>query len=216
MTAGQGTRACFGTSSTSAGTGFLLEGEGIVVTANHVVAGAHTIMVRFPDHDWVQASIASQSPRNDLATLRVEPPTDTRGLHLGSSSVVHTGAAVYTVGYPVVSVLGDEPKYTDGVISSMTGLQGDHALFQITVPIQPGNSGGPLISADGTVIGVIVSSAAVASFYSLTESLPQNVNWAVKSDYVTPLLGESAVSGSEQRSIVEVVSAVCQIRATKG
>ena len=80
----------------------------------------------------------------------------------------------------VSDILGKEVKYTDGSISSLSGIQGDATFFQISVPVQPGNSGGSLVNQDGNGVGVVTAVAAVAEFYRATGSLPQNVNWAVK------------------------------------
>ena len=79
-------------------------------------------------------------------------------------------------------------KYTDGSISSLSGIQGDATFFQISVPIQPGNSGGPLVNQEGNVVGIVTATAAVEAFYQATGSMPQNVNWAVKGAYASLLL----------------------------
>jgi len=88
----------------------------------------------------------------------------------------------------VSDILGKEVKYTDGSISFLSGLQGNATFFQISVPVQPGNSGGPLVNQDGNVVGVVTAVAAVEAFYKATGSLPQNVNWAVKGAYASLLL----------------------------
>ena len=61
-------------------------------------------------------------------------------------------------------VLGDEPKFSDGAISAMSGLGGDSTLMQITIPIQPGNSGGPVVTESGKVVGIVTSSASILQF----------------------------------------------------
>ena len=100
----------------------------------------------------------------------------------------------------MVGLLGSEPKYTDGAVSALSGLRGEATLIQTTVPIQPGNSGGPLVTARGDVIGIITSSAAVRPFLASTGTLPQGVNWAVKADYAMPLFDEPpGLSAAESR-----------------
>jgi S1-C subfamily serine protease len=64
--------------------------------------------------------------------------------------------------------------------------------MQISVPVQPGNSGGPLVNESGQVVGVIAAQAAVDEFVKIEGRLPQNINWAVKSDYASPLLANLA------------------------
>ena len=73
-------------------------------------------------------------------------------------------------------------------MSSLSGLQGDATFFQISVPIQPGHSGGPLVNEDGNVVGIVTATAAVEAFYQATGSMPQNINWAVKGPYASLLL----------------------------
>jgi serine protease Do len=67
------------------------------------------------------------------------------------------GDAVFTIGYPTPDLLGTDPKYTNGTVSALSGLRGDASYPQISVPIQPGHSGGPLINEEGDVIGVVVA-----------------------------------------------------------
>jgi S1-C subfamily serine protease len=108
-------------------------------------------------------------------------------LSFGRTGSFKLGDPVFTIGYPASDILGPEPKFTDGSISSLSGLGGEASLLQITVPIQPGNSGGPLVNEQGYAIGVVTSSAAVRPFLQATGTLPQNINWAVKADYAVPL-----------------------------
>ena len=129
----------------------------------------------------------STSFSTDLALLRI--PYQTKNyLTFANPGSADIGDQVFTLGYPVSDILGKEVKYTDGSISSLSGLQGDATFFQISVPVQPGNSGGPLVNQDGNVVGVVTAVAAVAEFYRATGSLPQNVNWAVKGAYASLLL----------------------------
>lgn len=173
----------------STGTGFLIGTNGTVVTAYHVIEDATEIQVRLPSGAWVDARPLKHSRTTDLAILGV-PMATPAYLTIADMSGVKQGQRVFTLGHPVSSVLGEEVKYTDGVISSLTGLQGEDCLMQITVPIQPGNSGGPLVNEAGEVVGVITSSAAVSAFLRLTGTLPQNVNWAVKANYLTSMVGD--------------------------
>jgi len=93
------------------------------------------------------------------------------------------GDRVFTIGFPAPDLLGPAPKYTDGAISALSGLQGEAVLIQTTVPIPPGNSGGPIVNEQGEVVGIVVSSAAIETFVARTGTLPQNIDWAVKAEY---------------------------------
>ena len=113
------------------------------------------------------------------------------------SGPVRTGDAVFTLGFPQVQLQGAEAKFTDGSISSLSGIAGDPKFFQISVPVQPGNSGGPLLDASGNVVGIVVSRLDAIGTLLATGSLPQNVNYALKSSFVLPLL-ESLPGVSER------------------
>jgi len=87
--------------------------------------------------------------------------------------------------------------------------------MQITVPIQPGNSGGPLFNEEGHLVGVITSTAGTA-FIKYTGTIPQNINWAVKADYLYPLIKDYVAAKStkidKDKSVENVISSVCLIR----
>ena len=126
------------------------------------------------------------------------------------------GDHVFTIGFPAPDLLGPAPKYTDGAISALSGLQGEAVLMQTTVPKQPGNSGGPIVNEQGQVVGIVVSTAAIETFVARTGTLPQNVNWAVKAEYALPLFEApppSATAVSRRQAIENTLAATCLIEA---
>jgi S1-C subfamily serine protease len=175
----------------SYGTGFAVSSIGYIVTAFHVIEDKKSTQIKFPGGHWQDAEVISHSSLCDVAILKVNSPTQSF-LKVAPEPTVEIGDKVFTVGYPVTDLLGEDPKYTDGVVSSLTGIKGDATLMQVSVPVQPGSSGGPLVSEDGSVIGVVLSTVAVESFYKVTGALPQNVNWAVRSNIVYPLVKKYA------------------------
>jgi len=110
------------------------------------------------------------------------------GLPLGDVSTVKQGDRVWTLGFPLTNVLGEKPILTEGTISSTDGVGEDPRFFQISVPIQPGNSGGPLLNERGEVIGLTVSTMNAMKFFQVTGSMPQNINFAVKITYAKSLI----------------------------
>jgi hypothetical protein len=112
-----------------------------------------------------------------------------------------------------------QPKFTDGSVSALSGPEDEEGLLQISVPIQPGNSGGPLVNERGEVVGIVTSTAAVETFLSKTGSLPQNVNWAVNVDYARRLFDSppeesGAVSSVSRKDAVEMVRrALCMVKS---
>lgn len=171
----------------SSATGFAISENGLIVTAYHVIKNAKAIKVYLSKDSSISAMILHGDPVNDLALLKIESPTP-NFLQLAQMRSVKTGDRVFTIGFPVSSALGREAKYTEGVVSSLSGLKGASSFLQITVPVQPGNSGGALVNERGEVVGIITSSAAILPFIEETGTLPQNVNWAVKADYLRPLI----------------------------
>ena len=115
-------------------------------------------------------------------------------------------------------LLGDDPKDTDGVVSSMTGLGGDAAYVQITVPMQPGNSGGPLVDHHGEVVGITILTADEEVFRDAAGASPQNVNWAVKAAYASLLFDQPARRAdvhNQQAAIDRAVDTLCYVIVLK-
>jgi hypothetical protein len=172
----------------STGTGFAITKDGLIVTACHLVPeDASSIKIHLNDGSTVKATIHTRDPLNDLAILKVNRLTPNY-LSIAPLRSTKTGDRVFTIGFPMSSLLGQEAKYTEGVISSVSGIKGVPSFFQISVPIQPGNSGGPLVNEEGFVVGIVSSSAAILPFIESTGTLPQNINWAVKADYLRLLI----------------------------
>ena len=117
-------------------------------------------------------------PTKDLALLKVKGQF--KSLAFASGSGASLGESAFTIGFPNVQLQGLEPKFTDGKISSLSGLRDDPTRYQISVPVQPGNSGGPLMDRNGKVIGVVVARLNDLSVLQSSGSLPQNVNYAIK------------------------------------
>ncbi|MFO1458825.1 MAG: serine protease [Verrucomicrobiota bacterium] len=111
-----------------------------------------------------------------------------RAIPILSSRDIKVGASVFTLGFPNPQVQGITPKFTSGEISAISGIQDDPRHFQISVPIQPGNSGGPLIDNYGNVIGIITSRLSDSYSVNTSGAIPQNVNYALKSSFLSAFL----------------------------
>jgi hypothetical protein len=174
-------------SETCFGTGWPVA-SGFVITNNHVVEGRNHIILIRPDGVKISASVAAHDAFNDLVLLKVE---DTRLLPAAlplSSKPALLGEKVITIGFPQPDLLGVNPKLTEGVISSTSGLGDDPRALQISVPIQAGNSGGPLVNMEGKVVGIITSKIDAVKMFKWTGDLPQNVNYGIKISYLKGLL----------------------------
>ena len=205
------------TPTVSTGTGFAISAEGLIVTAYHVIQDADPIKIHLPNGSVVDANIYQGAPSNDLAILKIDMPTPDY-LSLAPLRSAQVGDHVFTVGFPLREVLGQEPKYTDGSISALSGVGGEASFLQISVPIQPGNSGGPLLNDEGCVVGIITASAAILPFVEVSGTLPQNVNWAVKADFLRAIVSlppQLPKSKNRAGAIEETKNAICLIEAIR-
>ena len=170
--------------TTISGTGFFVA-PNRVVTNNHVVSGCtKDIQVRYPERASYTATISGQDATNDLVLLHTEMP------HLSVASFRFQpvlGEPVATYGFPYSGVLS--PNFTSGNIAALSGPKDDTRFLQTSTPIQPGNSGGPLLDMSGRVIGVIV-----AQLNAIGKSVPQNVNFAIQPSMVINFLSVKGVT----------------------
>lgn len=170
-------------SSQSSGTGFFIT-PNLIVTNYHVVANSSDITVTYKSETTLPATILSKDPQNDLVLLKVSGLENAaKPLILGNVREGKEGNTVYTVGFPMPDELGTRAKISEGIINSIVGYKDDLRMFQISLPIQPGNSGGPLLNSKGEVIGVVTSALGFKFLYN-TGILPQNVNYAMKINYI--------------------------------
>jgi S1-C subfamily serine protease len=171
------------------GTGFFISENGYIITNYHVVNETDEIIVLTPDGKSFPAEYIEGNTIDDVALLKVAAKT--KALPISDLSIPLKGEEVFTIGYPLITIQGQEQKATFGRINSLSGIKGDVRFLQIDVPIQPGNSGGPLLNKSGQVVGVVT--ATLDQYVALKEAgaLHQNVNYALKSDYLIPLIRHS-------------------------
>jgi serine protease Do len=175
---------------TSSGTGFFVSRQGHVVTNEHVVKQCTDIKVGYSGGLLEKASLLATDKRNDLALLK----TDLRGdVVPGLKQRVRVGDNIYVYGFPLSGLLSKTGNFTVGYITSAAGLNDDSSQFQISAPVQPGNSGGPLVDRHGNVVGVIVSKLNVLRVAKFIKDVPQNVNFAIKASIAASFLEANGV-----------------------
>jgi S1-C subfamily serine protease len=162
----------------ASGSGFVINRQGDVLTNQHVVDGCGSIRVQHGER-WYDATLTHARAAADLAILRVGG-LNTRPAVFSNAAEANLGETVVAAGYPLQGVLSRQVNITSGIVSARAGIQEDATRMQITVPVQPGNSGGPVLGADGQVRGIAVAKLSDAYTMRATGSLPQNVNFAVK------------------------------------
>lgn len=168
----------------SSGTGFAISSNGYILTNYHVIENAKSIEVKGINGNFTRklyAKVVVFDKRNDIAIIKIE---DSRFTTLGTipytfrEEVADVGENVFVLGYPMTETMGEEVKLTNGIVSSKTGYKGDIALYQISAPVQPGNSGGPLFDKNGNLLGVI----------NAKHSHAENVGYAIKASYLVSLM----------------------------
>ncbi len=167
------------------GTGFFISEDGYLVTNEHVVKDAGQIRL-VTSAGFISAKVVKVDAANDLALLKAEGRF--APLPLASSRAVKLGGTVATVGFPNIGLQGFAPKFARGEIASLSGAQDDARYFQISVPVQPGNSGGALVDERGNVVGVVSAKLSARAALSASGALPENVNYAVKSSFLLGFL----------------------------
>ncbi len=160
----------------SSGSGFILSGDGVIATAAHVLAGAGEATVRLASgEEYPVIGLLAVDEKRDMALLRVAGfglPTVT----LGNSDSVKIGQRLVAIGAP----LGLESTVSDGLLSGIR-LSDGIKVFQISVPVSPGSSGGPIATEQGEVVGFVVS--------GIIDESAQNLNFALPINYLRGYVG---------------------------
>ena len=178
------------------------------MTAYHVVEGCTVINVPGVG----AAALLRSDPGSDLAVLKAGR-TLPGALRLRSGHPVRLGEEIVVIGYPLRGYLrSTPPTVTTGIVSALAGIHDDRTEMQISAPVQPGNSGGPVLDRSGNVVGVVESKLDWFKAATATGDIPENVNFAVHSSIVTSLLDSYTISydiGSfdEEKPVAEIVAA---------
>jgi len=175
----------FETRPEGSGTGFFITEDGYLITNEHVAGNG--ALVRVVTQDGIlPARVVKVDSANDLALLKAEGRF--APLPLVSSRDVKLGRTVATVGFPNIGLQGFAPKLAKGEIAALSGAQDDPRYFQISAPVQPGNSGGALVDERGNVVGVVTAKLSAKATLATSGALPENVNYAVKSSFLLSFL----------------------------
>jgi S1-C subfamily serine protease len=175
-------------SPTASGTGFFITDDGYLITNYHVVKDATKVRL-VTSAGTIASKVVQVDQANDIALLKADGQFEP--LPIVSSRTAQLGSTVATIGFPDPSLQGYSPKLAKGEIASLAGIQDDSRYFQISVPVQPGNSGGALVDDLGNVIGIVSAKLDESVALAASGALPENVNYAVKSSLILSFL-ESA------------------------
>ena len=171
------------------GTGFFVSEHGYILTNAHVVSGCRQIQTR----DGRQAALVSKDEQIDLALLKVN----------GESPAVapfrlrpapRIGDSVVAFGLPLQGILSSAGNVTAGTIAATSGIGDDPRFLQISAPVQPGNSGSPLLDSSGDVIGVVEAKLDAVETLRIAGDIPQNVNFAIRGHETVKFLEGNGVA----------------------
>jgi|GEM_PF-1334130 len=195
--------------ATSSGTGIVVSPQGHILTNAHVIKGCLSATVRSAGTATNAARIVAKSEADDLALL-LTTPTSQQVASFRISPPVRAGEAVVVYGFPLSGLLTSTGNATTGNVSALAGLKNNSAHMQMSAPVQPGNSGGPLLDNKGNVIGVVVSKLDALRLAKLTEDIPQNINFAIKASIAANFLDAQGVSylsadASEELPVPDIV-----------
>jgi len=193
-----------GQSILSQGSGFIISRDGHILTCAHLFKDKKEATV------WVggkryEADVINKDARYDLAIVKVRSPSDVvhKPLALSRTDKFSMGQDVFTMGFPLSSILGNTPRLNKGLINATVGIRDDPDQLQVSVQIQPGNSGSPLFNDQREVIGIIFSTLSSVDVLRQTRGvLPQNVNFALKAGPIRKFLEQSGIQQNPSAEIV--------------
>ena len=188
------------------GSGFYVTRSGYLLTNHHVIAECREVRVG-ADEKGLAAKVVASDPERDLALVQAAAP--------GPAAVVfradlpRLGESVVVVGFPLSGLLSSDAIVTSGIINALAGARNDRRQLQISAPMQPGNSGGPVFDGGGHIVGVAVASLNTMRLAQATGAIPENINFAVKGEEAKQFLAahnikiETSPAGKEL-SVAEI------------
>ena len=180
----------------SSGSGVVIGAHGEVLTNAHVVENCAKITVQSLA---ASAALVARDEKNDLAVVRTSLPASSVAV-FRDGGPVRAGDAVVALGYPLSGLLADTASLSVGNVSALAGLGDDLRFLQISAPVQPGNSGGPLLDASGHLIGIVTGKLDVIRLAPFLRDIPQNVNFALKAEVVRTFLDSKGIVYQTARS----------------
>src|SRR5579859_1532589 len=179
---------------TQTGTGFVVSASGHIVTNHHVIDGCiGDIKGNLTGEAAATLRVVNSDEFNDLALL--QGPAESFKAHVRiRDRAMHSGDSVVAIGYLYHGLLTSDFTVTTGIVSSLSGMLNDTRFLQISAAVQPGNSGGPLFDTSGDVVGVVSGKLDALKIARYTGSIPENINFAIKTGALRDFLDNSVVA----------------------
>ncbi len=166
----------------SSGTAFFVTVQGALITNHHVIKDCKQIRII----DGAEIKVLAVDVKEDLAVL--QGPALGKAVNFRSSDQVSQGEEVLAYGFPLQSVLATSGQIGAGLVSATSGLRNNASQLQVDVPLQVGNSGGPLLDRQGQLVGLTVAKLNALQMARVTGDIPQNVNFAIKHSVIKRFL----------------------------
>ena len=194
------------------GSAFFVSASGHIITNNHVVEDSSikeisgkcdNVNVYLNNKKYV-AKIIAQDRQNDLALLKINNESKIKNFATFRNKEPVLGEKITALGYPFGKAISSQIKLTSGNVSSLSGIGDEFTRMQIDAALQPGNSGGPIYDKSGNVIGVAVAKASIFYFLQAFGTLPENMNFGIKSSVVKTFLQSNSVKvkiGNSRRNL---------------
>ncbi|PIT01354.1 serine protease [Bradyrhizobium nitroreducens] len=176
------------------GTGFVVSANGHVVTNHHVIDGCvGDIKGNLTGEASMVLRVVSSDASNDLALLQAPSTTTFKDFARIRDRSIRSGDSVIVIGFPFHGLLSSDFTVTTGIASSLSGMRNDTRFLQISAPVQPGNSGGPLFDTTGQIVGVVTAKIPALRIAAATGNIPENINFAIKTGALRDFLDNSVV-----------------------
>ena len=176
------------------GTGFVVSASGHVVTNNHVIDGCvGDIKGNLTGEASMVLRVVSNDANNDLALLQAPSTATFKDFARIRDRSIRSGDSVIVIGFPFHGMLTSDFTVTTGIASSLSGMRNDTRFLQISAPVQPGNSGGPLFDTSGQIVGVVTAKIPALRIAAATGNIPENINFAIKTGALRDFLDNSVV-----------------------
>ena len=175
------------------GTGFVVSANGHIVTNNHVIDGCSDLKGNLTGEAAMVLRVVSSDANNDLALLQAPSTATFKEFARIRDRSIRSGDSVVAIGFPFHGLLTSDFTVTTGIVSSLSGMRNDSRFLQISAPVQPGNSGGPLFDTTGQIVGVVTGKLDGLRIAAATGNIPENINFAIKTGALRDFLDNSVV-----------------------
>ena len=176
------------------GSGFITNNGSHIITNHHVIEDARQLYVRNGLGELRSAKVLRVSGSDDIAVLELNKPYDVNfSQSIPQNYRIRPGQKVLVMGYPLADILGEnKPSITQGIVSKDSGMNDDPGFFQITAKLNSGNSGGPIFSEEGNIIGIAVMKLDKTLMLQEAGTIPEDVNFGIPSTRIEKLTGYSS------------------------